>query len=285
MEPEIVIFLPFSWVTQHMPQEAWTSEEIRFNSPSCLEKCTRFEKMNFSLTWDPSVARDPTAHIIECVSTAVDNTGENVPLEFQQYVEIMSKEAADRLLEHRPYDCKIDLKEGIMAPWGPIYALSEIELQTCYTLNTTGSEFGYGPGRKVSETRHTVLGRHTETGQPAALGLGSGQPTLRHQEVPGPSTSADRESASAVAEEDNLGGHHEKDKQSVGNGNARSCEPRSRDRSGVVSRGAAQRNSTTSRESLYRRRRLGGSRQYSCTLWSGDTRDHATTRILVTDTR
>jgi len=127
----------------------------------------------------------------------------------------------------------------------------------CYTLNTTGSKYGYGPGRKVSVTRHTVLGRHTETGQPTALGLGSGQPTLRHQEVPGPSTSADRESASAATEEDNLGGHHKKDKQLEGNGNARSCESRSWNRSGVVSRDTAQRNNTTSRESLYRCRRPG----------------------------
>jgi len=155
----------------------------------------------------------------------------------------------------------------------------------CYTLNTMGSEYGYGPGRKVSETHHTVLGWHTETGQPTALGLGSGQPTLRHQEVPGPSTGADRESASTAAEEDNLGGHHKKDKQSEGNVNARSCEPRSRDSSGVVSRGAAQRNNTTSRESLYRRRRLRGLRRYRCTPWSEDTRDDATTRILVIDTR
>ena len=113
----------------------------------------------------------------------------------------------------------------------------------CYTLNTTGSEFGYGPGRKVSETRHTVLGRHAETGLPTQTGLGSGQPILRHQEVPGPSTGADRESASAAAEEDNLGGHH-KDKQSEGDGNARSCESRSRNRSGVVSRGTAPRGTT-----------------------------------------
>ena len=72
-------------------------------------------------------------------------------------------------------------------------------VQLCYTLNTTGSEFGYGPGRKVSETRHTVLGWHPKTGQPTLLGRGSGQPTLQHQEVPGPSTGADRESASAAA--------------------------------------------------------------------------------------
>ena len=138
-------------------------------------------------------------------------------------------------------------------------------LTRCYTLNTTGSEFGYGPGRKVSETRHTVLGWHPETGQPTLSGLGSGQPTLRHQEVPGPSISSDRKSASAAAEEDNLGSHHKKDKQSEGNRNARSCESRSQNRSGVVSRGMAQSNNTTSRESLYCCRGLGGLRRYSCT--------------------
>ena len=54
-----------------------------------------------------------------------------------------------------------------------------------YTLNITGRTFGYGPGRKVSETRHTVLGRHTETAQPTPSGLGSGQPTLQHRMILG----------------------------------------------------------------------------------------------------
>jgi len=53
-----------------------------------------------------------------------------VPLEFQQYLGIMGTEAADKLPEHRPYDCKIDLKKDATAPWGPIYPLSEVELQT-----------------------------------------------------------------------------------------------------------------------------------------------------------
>jgi len=34
------------------------------------------------------------------------------------------------LPQHRPYDCRIVLKEGETAPWGPIYPLSEMELQT-----------------------------------------------------------------------------------------------------------------------------------------------------------
>jgi len=48
------------------------------------------------------------------------------------------------------------------------------------------------------------------------------------------STSEGWESASTTAEKDKLGGHHT-DKQSEGNGNVRSCESRSRNRSGVVS--------------------------------------------------
>jgi len=42
----------------------------------------------------------------------------------------MSKEVADALPQHCPYDCKIELKEESTTPWGPIYPLSEIELQT-----------------------------------------------------------------------------------------------------------------------------------------------------------
>jgi len=51
-------------------------------------------------------------------------------MEFRQYLGIMGKEVADALPQHRPYDCKINLREGETAPWGPIYPLSEEELQT-----------------------------------------------------------------------------------------------------------------------------------------------------------
>ena len=40
-------------------------------------------------------------------------------MEFRQHLGIMGKEAADTLPQHRPYDCKINLREGETAPWGP----------------------------------------------------------------------------------------------------------------------------------------------------------------------
>jgi len=39
----------------------------------------------------------------------------------------MSRETAEALPEHKSYNCRIELKEGGVAPWGPIYPLSEKE--------------------------------------------------------------------------------------------------------------------------------------------------------------
>ena len=130
MEKGVDLYLPFDWIEQHPPQGAWTQDEVRFKSTTYLETCTKYETSNFSLSWDDSVLTDEDARVIGHVSAVTDDPISNVPMEFRQYLGIMGKEAADALPEHRPYDCKIDLKEGITAPWGPIYPLSEEQLQT-----------------------------------------------------------------------------------------------------------------------------------------------------------
>jgi len=130
MDAEIDIFLSFEWIFAHPPQGTWMDKEVGFNSAGYLENYTYYEASRFSLTWDDSVAADPSASIIGYVSTSSEDPLEAVPREFRQYLGIMGKEAVDALPEHRPYDCKIDLQEGSTAPWGPIYPLSEIEHQT-----------------------------------------------------------------------------------------------------------------------------------------------------------
>jgi len=57
------------------------------------------------------------------------NPLEQVPQELQQFLDIMGTEAADALPEHSPYNHEIRLKEGEKPPWGPIYPLSEAELE------------------------------------------------------------------------------------------------------------------------------------------------------------
>jgi len=129
MDPKVDVFLPFGWLSDHHPQGAWTNEEVRFNRPRCLEKCTKQETNEFSLTWDETVASDPEARMIGYVLAVQDNANKQIPTEFWQFLGIMSKEAADVLPEHQSYDCKIDLKEGSTPPCGPIHPLSETELQ------------------------------------------------------------------------------------------------------------------------------------------------------------
>lgn len=82
MEETIDQILPFAWIERHPPQGAWTEEEIRFNSPNCLEKCTKYETGGFSLTWDEAVATDPTSRIIGHVSTVTSDPTDKVPMEF-----------------------------------------------------------------------------------------------------------------------------------------------------------------------------------------------------------
>ena len=132
MEKDLDLFLPFESIERHPPQGTWTAEEIRFNSARCLKECTKFGTSPFSLTWDESVLHKKETRLVRYVSTDEENTDPlaDMPKEFRQYLVIMKKEAADALSQHHLYDCKIELKEGATAPWGPIYPLSEAELQT-----------------------------------------------------------------------------------------------------------------------------------------------------------
>jgi hypothetical protein len=132
LEPGVDIFLPFWWVAKHVPQGAWDSEELRFTSRYCLAECTKAAASAFPLDFDEGVLTDPAARLIGYVSAVEDNSSSlrNVPPEFQQFIGIMEKKAADALPAHAPYDMKIELKEGENAPWCPIYPLSELELET-----------------------------------------------------------------------------------------------------------------------------------------------------------
>jgi len=107
---------------------------------------------------------------------------------------------------------------------------------------------------------HTVLGLHTKTGLLTLMGLGSSRPTLQHWRIPGQvpvqtgkaQVLQQRKTTMVVI----IGQTSNRKK----NRHARSCESRSQNRRGFVSRGTAQRNNTTSWESLYCRRWLRGPR-------------------------
>ncbi|CEP16232.1 hypothetical protein [Parasitella parasitica] len=55
-----------------------------------------------------------------------------LPAKYHDFKDVFSKIEADKLPPHRPYDHKIPLKPNTEVPFGPIYNLSKIELQTLY---------------------------------------------------------------------------------------------------------------------------------------------------------
>jgi hypothetical protein len=50
--------------------------------------------------------------------------------EYHDFADVFSKQKADKIAPHRPYDLKIDIEEGAHLPLGPIYLLSQSELTT-----------------------------------------------------------------------------------------------------------------------------------------------------------
>jgi hypothetical protein len=47
-----------------------------------------------------------------------------LPTRYKEYQDIFEEKNADLLPQRNPYNCTIDLQEGIQPPFGPIYNLS-----------------------------------------------------------------------------------------------------------------------------------------------------------------
>ena len=57
-----------------------------------------------------------------------DNTG-NIPRDYEKYFHLFSEKTAAKLPPHRNFDHAIDITEGKQLPFGPIYSLSQKELE------------------------------------------------------------------------------------------------------------------------------------------------------------
>jgi len=66
---------------------------------------------------------------IQANSTKLAETPDlsNVPSEYHKFTDVFSKNKAEVLPPHCPYDLKINLEEGAQPPVGPIYSLSASE--------------------------------------------------------------------------------------------------------------------------------------------------------------
>ena len=62
----------------------------------------------------------------ETVIPDLDPDPSMIPSEYHEFADLFSKQEADKLPTHRPYDYTIRLEPGKVPPFGPMYKLSPI---------------------------------------------------------------------------------------------------------------------------------------------------------------
>lgn len=119
LDTEADIILPQWWLENHQPLHFFdNTKKIQFASDYCRKNCTS------QILQLPNLQSAVAAASQEDIQEALSL----VPEEFREFVPIMTKEAGQRFPDHQPWDHSIDLVEGKTPPWGPLYAMSEREL-------------------------------------------------------------------------------------------------------------------------------------------------------------
>ncbi|KAH8145878.1 uncharacterized protein LAJ45_10020 [Morchella importuna] len=132
------LVIPHRWLKEHQPTIHWGRNSVSFHSNNCIvngcfvsvediydqdpeELVIRLlrasPKKQITIEQHPFWAR---ASVNEALISAI-------PVEFQEYADVFSKEGAARLPDHSEWDHTIPLMEGKQPPWGPIYSLSPPE--------------------------------------------------------------------------------------------------------------------------------------------------------------
>ena len=139
--PEHPIVLGLPWFELHNPKIDWmkrTLEATRTKSidpaslsPTCDNRSP--ELSTISLRQLRAEGGNEAMFVFAIVATPSSTSREadiHLPEKYKEFSDVFDKVKANTLPEHRPYDCPIDLQPGKEPPWGPIYNLSPVELET-----------------------------------------------------------------------------------------------------------------------------------------------------------
>ncbi|KAH0603046.1 uncharacterized protein H6S33_008050 [Morchella sextelata] len=132
------LVIPHRWLKEHQPTIHWGQNKVTFDNINCQVKgCFRtmydiYEEEPEELVIRLLKASPETQTMIEqhpfwARALVGEALASAIPMEYQDFVDVFSKEGADRLPDHSEWDHTIPLMEGKQPPWGPIYALSPVE--------------------------------------------------------------------------------------------------------------------------------------------------------------
>jgi hypothetical protein len=166
LDPSVSAVLGYSWLRQHNPLIDWPTNSVTFQTPepstspvpspnppstplepsvtiraaaatldirilgpAAFAAVTRHAKGNVGLMY-VSDTSDPKAALRATPKPNLEEQSElraAIPPEYHDYLHVFSKQKADILPSHRPYDHKIQLVDGATPPLGPVYSTSEAE--------------------------------------------------------------------------------------------------------------------------------------------------------------
>ena len=90
------------------------------------------DDQGISIEWDEDVLNDPNAVSIQSIEQ-VDNQKitilDRMPEVYHDYLDLFRPSTAERLASHRIFHHGIDIEPDQQPPWGPIYPVSEKQLQ------------------------------------------------------------------------------------------------------------------------------------------------------------
>jgi transposase InsO family protein len=101
--PHAPVILGLSWLELHNPDIDWERRTVKFPT------------------------RGGGETVVVAAASAPPTPPPSVPAKYAEFADVFSKVQADKLPEHRQYDCPIDLLPDTTPPTGPTYPMSEPE--------------------------------------------------------------------------------------------------------------------------------------------------------------
>ena len=110
--PEHSLILGLPWFELHNPDIDWINRVIMEPSKKHLSKFVNVSKA-----------------IVAIPSSSPQKSEVELPIKYREFSDVFDKVKANKLPEHRLYDCPIDVQPGKEPPSGPTYNLSPTELK------------------------------------------------------------------------------------------------------------------------------------------------------------
>jgi hypothetical protein len=119
--PHFPIILGTDWLKQMNPRIDWEKNEIEFPEQKTLVA-------GVGIVNEDDLSEEEKEKLKEKRKEEKEREVDNViEMYYKDFMIVFSKEQAEKLPEHRPYDMTIELMGGKSPPFGPIYNLSEPE--------------------------------------------------------------------------------------------------------------------------------------------------------------